>query len=185
MIIGLSGYARSGKDTVAEYLVGQYKFVQKSFAEQIKLGMYLLDPILVVDEVGPMRYKNLVDSYGLDFVKEKYPEARRLLQVFGTEVGRDLFGKNFWVDLTLNQVNLEHTVISDVRFINEADSIREKGGQIWRVNRSAVKPVTNHQSEVDLDGYNFDLVIDNNKSILDLHLLIDQEFNKLMSESLN
>jgi len=173
MIIGISGYARSGKDTIADYLVKNYSFDQKSFAAPMKKAMYVLDPIVKSDEVGVFRYKNIVDSYGLDLAKDKVPEIRRLLQVFGTEVGRDMFGVNFWVDLVLNNINSENTVISDVRFKNEADSIRLRGGQIWRVNRKNISPITGHISEVDLDDYDFDHVINNDLDILDLYKIVD------------
>ena len=173
MIIGLSGYARSGKDTVADHLISTYNFTRHSFAAYMKDAMYKLNPIVHVDNIGPMRYQALVDAYGLDKVKDTYPEVRRLLQVFGTEVGREMFGDNFWVDLALNNVRSFHTVISDVRFINEADAIRLRGGKIWRINRAGVGPVTGHSSEVNLDGYDFDLVINNDYDIDSLNKQID------------
>ena len=173
MIIGLSGYARSGKDTVADHLVSTYDFAQYSFAASMKEAMYRLNPIVHSDSIGPLRYQALVDVYGLDKVKETHPEVRRLLQVFGTEVGRDMFGKNFWVDLVLNNLKSFHVVISDVRFTNEADAIRAKGGQIWRVNRVGIGPVTGHSSEIDLDNYDFDLVINNNSDIESLNRQVD------------
>jgi hypothetical protein len=177
MIIGLSGYARSGKDTVAEHLVLNHKFAQKSFAEPMKKAMYILNPIVSSDKIGNFRYQNLVDTYGLDKSKEDYPEIRRLLQVFGTEVGRGIFGDNFWVDIVLKNIDSENIVISDVRFKNEADAIRNAGGQVWRINRSGIGPVTNHSSETDLDDYMFRYTIDNNSSIKDLNDLVDQIIN--------
>lgn len=173
MIIGLSGYARSGKDTVADHLISTYNFTRHSFAASMKDAMYKLNPIVHADDIGPMRYQALVDAYGLDKVKDTYPEVRRLLQVFGTEVGREMFGENFWVDLVLNNLRSFHTVISDVRFINEADAIRSRGGKIWRINREGIGPVTGHSSEVNLDWYDFDLVINNDSDIESLNKQID------------
>jgi hypothetical protein len=173
MIIGLSGYARSGKDTAADHLVNSYGFTRHSFAAPMKEAMYRLNPIVSSDSIGPFRYKDLVDVYGLDKAKESVPEIRRLLQIFGTEVGRDMFGENFWVDLALNNAKEGKVVISDVRFKNEAEAIKAAGGQVWRVNRNGVGPVTNHPSEIDLDDYKFDSIIDNNKTVQDLNLIID------------
>jgi hypothetical protein len=178
MIIGLSGYARSGKDTVAEHLVLNHGFIQKSFAVPMKEAMYILNPIVSNDSVGVFRYRGLVDAYGLDKVKEDYPEVRRLLQVFGTEVGRDMFGLNFWVDLVLKDLKSGNTVISDVRFKNEADSIKSAGGQVWRINRNGVGPVTDHSSETDLDDYKFNHIIDNDFSLLDLNNVVDMLLEK-------
>lgn len=173
MIIGLSGYARSGKDTVADHLISTYNFSRHSFAASMKEAMYRLNPIVHSDSIGTFRYQSLVDVYGLDKVKDDYPEVRRLLQVFGTEVGRDMFGENFWVDLVLDNLRSFHTVISDVRFVNEADAIRNQGGVIWRVNRSGIGPVTGHSSEIALDQYNFDAVLNNDSDILSLYKQVD------------
>jgi len=178
MIIGLSGYARSGKDTAADRLVEHHMFTRYSFAAPMKEAMYKLNPIVSSDEIGNFRYKDLVDAYGLDKSKEDAPEIRRLLQVFGTEIGRDMFGINFWVDLTLNSVKEDRVVISDVRFKNEADAIKRIGGQVWRINRSGVGPVTNHSSETDLDDYNFHNIIDNDYSVVDLNNIIDMLWEK-------
>ena len=178
MIIGLSGYARSGKDTAADRLVEAHMFTRYSFAAPMKDAMYKLNPIVHSDSIGNFRYKDLVDSYGLDEAKDSHPEIRRLLQVFGTEVGRDMFGNNFWVDLALNSIIEDNVVISDVRFKNEADAIKSAGGKVWRINRHGVGPVTNHSSEIDLDSYNFDYIIDNDYSVSDLHNVVDMLLEK-------
>jgi hypothetical protein len=178
MIIGLSGYARSGKDTAADNLINRHGFTRYSFAAPIKEAMYILNPIVYSDSIGDFRYRNLVDVYGLDSAKDSHPEIRRLLQVFGTEVGRNMFGNNFWVDLTLNSLKEENVVISDVRFKNEADAIKSAGGQVWRINRHGVGPVTDHSSEIDLDDYLFDHIIDNDYSVVDLNNIIDMLLEK-------
>ena len=173
MIIGLSGYARSGKDTAADHLVSKYGFTRYSFAAPMKEAMYRLNPIVSSDAIGNFRYKDLVDVYGLDKAKDSHPEIRRLLQVFGTEVGRDMFGQNFWVDLALNNAKENLVVISDVRFKNEADGIKAAGGQVWRINRLGIGPVTDHASEIDLDDYEFDHIVSNDLSVSHLNNVID------------
>ena len=178
MIIGLSGYARSGKDTAADHLVSSHNFSRYSFAAPMKEAMYILNPIVTSDSIGSFRYKNLVDIYGLDTAKDSYPEIRRLLQVFGTEVGRSMFGENFWVNLALNSITENNSVITDVRFKNEADAIKKAGGQMWRINRFGIGPVTDHSSEIDLDDYNFDHIIDNDYSVVDLNNVIDMLLEK-------
>lgn len=174
MIIGLSGYARSGKDTAADHLVDKYGFTRYSFAAPMKEAMYRLNPIVSSDSIGNFRYKDLVDVYGLDKAKDSHPEIRRLLQVFGTEVGRDMFGENFWVQLALNSAKEDLVVISDVRFKNEAEGIKAAGGQVWRINRNGIGPVTSHASEIDLDDYAFDNVLLNDYSVLELNQMIDR-----------
>ena len=63
MIIGLSGYAQSGKDTVAEILVEEYGYTRVAFADIIKQAVYLLDPIV---NVSGMRLRYFVDQIGWD-----------------------------------------------------------------------------------------------------------------------
>lgn len=58
--------------------------------------------------------------------------------------------------------------ITDCRFRNEADAVKVKGGFVIRVNRPGVKPINNHDSEVDLDNYHFDYIINNDGTLSDL-----------------
>lgn len=164
MLIGLSGYARSGKDTMAELLCLNYDFNRISFADPMRDAMYKLNPY--VD--GVIRLADLVDDHGWDVAKSK-DEARRLLQVFGTEVGREMFGGNFWIDQAFKQIDpAANVVIADVRFPNEADAIKARGGQVVRVNRKDIKAVNRHASEHAMDNYMFNHVIYNDGTLDDL-----------------
>lgn len=166
MIIGLSGYARSGKNTVADILGPDYR--QLSFAEPMREAMLKLNPLVE----GRIRLAELVDEEGWQVAKT-YPEVRRLLQVFGTEVGRNMFGEDFWVDLAMYDVSPhEDVVFTDVRFPNEAEAIREMGGIIWRVDRKGIEAVNAHPSETALDDWNFDRVIDNNGTLDELREMV-------------
>jgi len=90
MIIGLSGYARSGKDTIAEILIMNYGFKRLAFADNIRKAIIKLDPILS----NGQRISGSVREIGWEPTKAN-TEVRRLLQVFGTEVGREMFGEDF------------------------------------------------------------------------------------------
>jgi hypothetical protein len=164
MLIGLSGYARSGKDATAELLCLNYEFTRSSFADPMRDAMYRLNPL--VDE--GLRLADLVDDYGWDVAKGK-DEARRLLQVFGTEVGREMFGHNFWIEQAFKQIDpAANVVIADVRFPNEADAIKARGGTVIRINRHNLTAVNSHKSEHALDNYMFDHVIYNDGTLDDL-----------------
>jgi hypothetical protein len=164
MIIGLSGYARSGKDTVAELLCLNYDYERVSFADPMRNALYALSPRL--DSIT--RLSEYVDDYGWDVAKQN-SEVRRLLQIFGTEVGRKMFGENFWIDMSLkNLQNNSRIVISDVRFPNEAEAIKKLGGSIWRINRKTHGAVNGHASEHAMDNYMFNHVIYNDQTIDDL-----------------
>jgi len=180
--LGLAGYARSGKDTVAQELTKQ-GYITMSFAGPIKKAMLKLDP-----QIGENKsYKEVVDDIGLEKAKTEYEEVRRLLQVFGTEVGRNMFGENFWVDQAINSIPDGFKVVfTDVRYPNEANAIKDFGGEVWWVSREGVGPLNEHISENSLEEYLFDYTIENNGSLGDLEEKVAQGLNKsksLLTES--
>jgi len=164
MIIGLSGYARSGKDTVAELLVLNYGFKRMAFADGIRQALLALNPILHDGH----RLNEIVTMYGWEVAKGK-DEVRRLLQVMGTEVGRKLINEDVWVWRLFNQINTdERIVIPDVRFPNEAKMIEQQGGDVWRINRHNHGAVNNHVSERAMDNHMFKHVLYNDGTLDDL-----------------
>lgn len=175
MIIGLSGYAQSGKDTVASILVEKHGYTRIAFADPIRKLLYEMDPLIPMGygtSVINYRLQDLVDAYGWDKVKVDYPEVRRLLQDLGVGA-RNIFGDTFWIYQALSDVTPDDkVVVSDVRFENEAKWIQEFNGQIWRVKRVGTDAVNDHVSESDMDGYPVDQIFVNNGTIEDLEILI-------------
>lgn len=173
MIIGLSGYAQVGKDTVANHLVEQYGFVKVSFADPIREALYKLNPVIQYHNLFP-RLATVVDALGWEGAKAASEDIRRLLQRFGTEIGREMFGKDFWVNQGLLRAKEhENVVFADTRFMNEANAIRANDGQVWRINKPGHKPVNDHPSETALDHYRFDWTIPNMTTVEELHNLVD------------
>jgi hypothetical protein len=101
-----------------------------SFAQPMRDAIYTLNPLVE----GGNRVADLVDEYGWDVAKAN-PEVRRLLQVFGTEVGRKQFGENFWVQQAFDKIEGNKIVFSDVRFPNEILAIKRAGGIVVRIRR--------------------------------------------------
>jgi len=182
MIIGLSGYARSGKDEVAKILVSEFNFERVAFADAIRDLLYQMNPL-----IGVTRLQIMVDSVGWDIAKQ-HPDVRGYLQNLGVGA-RKIFGSNFWVNQAINPHLYEHPlvglnkdiVVTDVRFTNEAETIQALGGQVWRVKRHGVEPVNQHVSEVALDEYKFDQILKNEGSLDELRDLV----RKRVSLSLN
>jgi hypothetical protein len=167
MIIGLSGYARSGKDTVAEFLVEKYGFTRLAFADPMREALLRLNPKVTVSGVQGVYLASVVNKLGWDAIKDLSPEVRELLQRMGTEVGREMFGEHFWIDYLMNKAIDAKTdvVISDVRYLNEIEAIRLWNGQVWRVNRPNVGPANSHSSEQEVDLYqNYDVIINNDST---------------------
>ena len=170
MIIGLSGYARSGKDTIADYLVENHGFVKLSFATPMRESLYRLNPEIRDMSGLVYTFKQAVNLFGWEDMKTYFPAYRGLMQRMGTEVGREMFGEDFWVQQALKQVTPgANVVFSDVRYQNEANAVQATGGEVWRVERPGVKAANDHTSEHDLDNYKFDHRIMNYGPVEDLY----------------
>jgi hypothetical protein len=172
-VLGLSGYARSGKDTVAEHLIETQGYTRISFADPMREALVALDPVIHLGGY-PMGLASAVRMVGWEKLKGMSNDIRPLMQRFGTEVGREMFGQNFWVDLALSRIpDGGKVVFADVRFPNEANAIRDLGGEIWRVEREGVVAANAHISERALDDYMFDSIIANTGTLEDLYAAVD------------
>jgi hypothetical protein len=100
-----------------------------------------------------------------------------LLQILGTECFRNGINSHVWVDKLLSDYKDEHLIISDLRFPNEEEKIRELGGIVIRINRPNHNQREDgrsniHESETMLDRLNPDFTFENDGSLQDL-------FNKM------
>jgi hypothetical protein len=146
-LIGISGKANVGKDYVASILKS-WGWTPFSFALHLKM-----------DAVGKGEC-----SYE-EVMVTKPPHVRHRLQLKGTEEGRMVYGEDIWIktlDAWLTYFSKEWQknlfVIPDIRFENEAEFIKSRGGILIRVvsdNRLANSKLTDeqkgHTSEVALD----------------------------------
>ena len=166
--IGLAGVARSGKDTVGSILVSR-GWLKKSFASPMRQALAIVNCSVET----PKGFMPLMDALymfgGWEGLKVHAPEVRGLLQRLGTGVGRELWGEDFWVDLAFRDLKFsEDYVFTDVRFPNEVEAIRARGGVVWQVVRPGVVAANGHISESALEGVVFDGVIVNDGSLEDL-----------------
>lgn len=147
MIIGLAGYKGAGKDTVANHLWATEHFYHVKFATKFKAILNQIFDFEMTDWDNP-EWKETPN-------KKAYGRTPRdLAQRLGTNWGRHMVHANIWVDATLRPV-LEYqktfshsrTVISDVRFENEATAIREAGGHIFFIEKIGYVNTDPHESE--------------------------------------
>ncbi len=134
-----------------------------------------------------------------EFKKQKMPKGwgmtyRTFLQRLGTEAMRDGLHTNVWVNALFSDyvsvvkewdefgndtvVEYPNWIITDMRFPNEMEAVKERGGISIRVNRQTYKnpkevtveyiETINHSSETALDSETFDYTIDNNNTIEEL-----------------
>lgn len=143
---------RSGKDTAADTLAacafqdGRPTFRRASFAGALK------------DELAQM--------YGVtrEFIDTHKDNFRLILQGHGTEYRRKLFGDDYWInrleaDLVSRPAGI--CVITDVRFPNEAQFVKDRGGIVVRIQRGETLQPDTHPSEIALDDWDFDFVLFN------------------------
>lgn len=103
---------------------------------------------------------------------------RWLMQQWGTEYRRKTTHENYWTRNMIARVKAHQdghqwrTVISDVRFQNEADTIRLMGGVIWQINRPEASHDASHVSETDGSEFKPNLVIENDTDIAGLQSLV-------------
>ena len=102
------------------------------------------------------------------------PTIREILQEVGTDALRNIVHPDIWVNSLFTEYRKEKNwIITDVRFPNEAYAVVEKGGFLIRINRpgygTSMSALANdHESEIALDAYDFDIVISNDGTITDL-----------------
>lgn len=185
-VIGITGKASSGKDTIADYLVEYYGFTKFKFADRLRDMLLDLDPIVghetdnwsYGDSVEYTRLSELVDEFGWEEAK-KEPEVRRLMQVFGTDVMRKWEGEDYWINalsLDIRRSSCDKAVISDVRFLNEAEWCKYHG-MVMKVVRPTGAQLADsakaHPSETKLDSIMAQVTIRNDLSIDYLHDEVD------------
>lgn len=185
MIIGLTGYAQSGKDTVAQILVDKYGFERRAFADKIRTLLYETNPQI---REG-FKVRGIVDAYGWDVAKTNEPEIRRLLQDLGVSA-RKVFGDDFWIREALEGIDSkEKIVITDVRFENEAEYVKfignwlDRPAELWRIKRPNVYAINNHVSESQMDGYKVDRILVNGGSLDELELLVQTRMGALLNDN--
>jgi len=121
------------------------------------------------------------DSIPIEITEVNKPMTiRELLQKLGTDAMRNNLHPNIWVNALMcdyikdDDGDLPNWIITDVRFMNEAIAIKNQGGFIIRVNRPDVELINDHQSETELDNWNFDYKVANVSDIFDLKQHVEQ-----------
>jgi hypothetical protein len=179
MIYGFSGKMGSGKNYIAERIF--IPMFEKMFPKRKVIHLAFADQLKI----------NCIVKYNLDrnnVYYNKPPRIRSLLQSEGTEFGRNVYGNDIWVKYTQEWIYLFETkgftdfVITDMRFTNEAEFVKNNYGKLIRVESPSQfystcnNTTKTHVSETDLDNYKeFDLVLLNKKT---------QEHNQLLETTI-
>jgi hypothetical protein len=137
MLIGISGKAQSGKDTLGKYLCDEYRCLHYYFAKPLKEGakvMFNLTDGQIANKEVP------IEPWGIS--------PRKIYQLLGTEVGRGI-DPAIWIknaEMFIKSVPGRTVVITDVRFDNEATFIRNRGGVVINIVREQQDIIENRHS---------------------------------------
>lgn len=197
IIIGLTGLAGAGKDTVADALVTHAGFVKLAFADELRLQVLhafaRADAALLanrdtketptdrlalgwctdlefVGAVNASQYGGAMPLEALDVPRS----PRQIMQWWGTEYRRTQ-DQDYWVCLLCNRIRtlqgqqgLHRFVVADARFENEAHALRGMGGEIWQVFRPGLRPVEGgHASQSAGDSLKPERFVINSGAITD------------------
>lgn len=175
ILVGFGGRLASGKDASADHLVAEFGFRKHWMSEPLAEALAVLNPILSIDDDGyRVRYARLVAEVGYTKAKN-HPEVRRLLQVLGTEIGRNMLGEDTWVNLAGSKIDhsryIDHVpvAITGIRFKNELEMIRRRGGHLIWVERPELEGVSAHSSENSVGPADFDATLVNDGTLADLY----------------
>ncbi len=176
-LIGITGLARSGKDTVAHYLWAVHEYTRIAFADPLKLAAQNIFG-LTDDQTWKGDLKEVVIPYwGMS--------PRQIFQLLGTEAVKGTFGEDTWCkrwELSYSLLSgTDNIVVPDVRTDMEAALLRSLGGVIVELTRndSGLSGSTAaHSSENGLSTF-ADYDIANNGTIQDLHDAVDAVLEKM------
>jgi len=179
-LIGLTGKAGAGKDTVADYLVhtlsGTVKMAMAGTLKAMLTAAGLLEPNDRADK------ERIIPGFTFSW--------RQAAQRLGTEWGRTL-DPEIWLKLVPLKLDVIRAaderigddtlvVISDIRFENEADMVRQMGGAIWHIagREADLGENVGHVSEAGILFYpDQDELIDNRGTLEE-----DAQVDKLLLE---
>ena len=169
-LIGIGGRKQHGKDEFASNLGDDWVVIgmAEPLYNQLIIKNYHVD-------IGLRRVTDVLADCGNDWVEaKKNPEIRRMLQVEGTEGGRKVFGENVWVDVMVKRVKKhmeagKNVAVTGIRFPNEAQAIRDNGGDLVWVERPGyvgdADANSGHASENSVSSEDFDIVVLNDSTL--------------------
>lgn len=197
ILIGISGKKGSGKDLLASFLKSKYGFVNIPFAQELKAAVRKDFNLTLEHTDGSLKesrtqYQNGTLIQGS--LVPRYWTPREIMIAYGQFFRQ--FDKDYWVKKTFDKIqaikmfqlygNKAKVSISDVRFRNEADYIKNQGGYLIRLERKPELNIYKEQStdlsETDLDKYqDFDRIVTEDLNIIpdDLRVAADNIMNQI------
>lgn len=164
MIIGLNGLIGSGKDTVTDYVIKTYELEQMSFGKYVKdclAVMFGWDREMLEGKTKESRiWRDSVDVFWSSKLNLRFT-PRLAMQLYGTELVRKHLNNDFWInrfELDYEKRENKNIIVSDCRFINEIEKIRELGGTIIEIQPKELPEWYETAKNQNLGMYNEDVM---------------------------
>lgn len=171
-LLGITGKKNCGKSTAARYLEIHHNFIRISFADPLKC---MLAALGLSDEELWGDQKEIPSN----LLNGQTP--RHAVQTLGTEWGRNLIHKDIWISAWKLLVSKcpAPVVTDDLRYLNEAEAIKQLGGRILLLERSGIESTDTHSSEIEMEKISYDNKIVNGGSVTDLVLEVGEFLEEL------
>ena len=188
MIILIHGQKRSGKDFIADIFVKKAGFEKRAFANKMK---EIIATTFDIPRETLEDYKNEEKQLFIKNKKDEYEEIinfRKILQRFGTEATKKIFGNNIWAELTVKDYNKnKNIVISDLRFLeDELLYVKNKFPEdviSIKITDNSIKRNDQHISEKPIDDKYFDFIFDNSKKdFLEAENFVEKLFKEIINK---
>lgn len=161
MLIGICGFQGAGKDTFANLLVEQFSFNKFSFASTTKDVLSIIfgwnRNLLEGDTIESREFRETVDLFWSEKLKIPNLTPRKMLQKIGTDLFRNHFDENIWICSIEKKILMEYQknslaniVISDCRFPNEIQLVKNLGGIIIYIGRNEPKWFGDYKNGIDV-----------------------------------
>lgn len=170
LLIGIHAKPRSGKDTVANYLIKKYFLHKYGSSVPVKYVAAAMFNVPIENFNDDLKKDTIDPFWGITY--------RQMAQKVGKECSRDIFGENFWLrhiervwESIQNISSIGGMILADIRYENEVNWVHEHGGKVIFIKRDnlPVSSGSDHAAEAGLSEHLADVFINNNGTITDLY----------------
>ena len=139
-IIAICGFQGSGKDTLANILIKKYGYKKLSFGGTVKDVASIIfnwdRKMLEGDSKESREWREKVDDWWSKKLEIKNLTPRYILQQIGTDLFRNNFHKDIWINcLEKKLIDYDKVVITDCRFPNELKILNKYNATIIQIYR--------------------------------------------------
>jgi len=186
-LLAIGGPARSGKDTIGKHLRDRHGYVIGKFTSPIRA---MITTLYLYAGATQQEIEEYMDGAKKEEIHPVIGASyRHMAQQLGATWGRDSIRQDLWVDMAFNATRIARdmgydVVITDLRYPNEAEAVKDAGGFILLVDRPALKAkgraldeqAASHESENYFDEIRklADETLINDSDLFDLKRKVDR-----------